>query len=191
MSGRGKGKSHAFTGDFIALGSKGGSSKSSAPPPSSSHSASSLPPTKKVKTMKTGAGGGGVVGGDRSGSGYTWESIAEEVDIVDLVSIIEHSYSNGDTDRPEKLICGTVKTLRSSRAKPDTVVWMSLIHLAKTLPTMFSASDYIRDAFCSLLKRDMRESFKSKGNCLVSVLAANVLHTPFQVRIMFSVAIAT
>ena len=161
MSGRGKGKSHAFTGDFIALGSKGGSSKSSAPQPSSSHSASSLPPTKKVKTMKTGAGGG-VVGGDRSGSGYTWESIAEEVDIVDLVSIIEHSYSNGDTDRPEKLICGAVKTLRSSRAKPDTVVWMSLIHLAKTLPTMFSASDYIRDAFCSLLKIDMRESFKSK-----------------------------
>ena len=89
--------------------------------------------------------------------------------------------SNGDIDRPEKLICGAVKMLRSSRAKPDTVVWMSLVHLAKTLPTMFSASDYIRDAFCSLLKRDMRESFKSKGNCLVSVLAANVLYTAFQV----------
>ena len=34
----------------------------------------------------------------------------------------------------------------------------------------------------SLLRRDMRESFKSKGNCLVSVLAANVLNTAFQVN---------
>ena len=30
-------------------------------------------------------------------------------------------------------------------------------------------------AFCSLLKRDMSLNFKSKGNCLVSVLACNVM----------------
>lgn len=30
-------------------------------------------------------------------------------------------------------------------------------------------------AFCSLLKRDMSLNFKSKGNCLVSVLTCNVL----------------
>ena len=53
------------------------------------------------------------------------------------------------------------------------------MHLAKRIPDLF-CSDYVRDALCSLLKRDMRESFKSKGNCLVSVLAANVLYTAFQ-----------
>ena len=72
-----------------------------------------------------------------------------------------------------------MKQLRSSRAKPDTVTWLSLLHLAKRIPDLF-CSDYVRDALCSLLKRDMRESFKSKGNCLVSVLAANVLYTAFQ-----------
>ena len=56
-----------------------------------------------------------------------------------------------------------------------------MLHLAKNLPTLFSCSEYVRDALCSLLKRDMRESFKSKGNCLVSVLAANVLYTAYQV----------
>ena len=35
-------------------------------------------------------------------------------------------------------------------------------------------------AFCSLLKRDVKESYKSKGNALVSVLAANVLMAAFQ-----------
>ena len=34
----------------------------------------------------------------------------------------------------------------------------------------------------------MRESFKSKGNCLVSVLAANVLNTAFQVNFLNQVA---
>ena len=37
-----------------------------------------------------------------------------------------------------------------------------------------------QDALCSLLKRDVRESFKSKGNCLVSVMATNVLYAAFQ-----------
>ena len=41
---------------------------------------------------------------------------------------------------------------------------------------------------CSRFRRDMRESFKSKGNCLVSVLAANVLNAAFQVNFLIRVA---
>ena len=182
MSGRGKGKSsHAFTGDFIALGSKGGSSKSSSsassqPSGSGAGHSSSLAPSKKTKTMKTGSGSGLSV----ERSGLTWENIAEEVDMLDLVTLVETSFNTGDQDRAERLLCGAVKVLRSSRAKPDMVTWVSLIHLAKQYPDLFSSSDYVRDAFCSLLKRDMRESFKSKGNSLVSVLSANVLFAAFQ-----------
>ena len=190
MSGRGKGKaSHAFTGDLIALGSKGGSSKqqsSTAPPASSSHSGSSsgVSVSKKVKPIKSGSG---VVSGgsERLGAGLTWENIAEEVEILDLVNVVDNSLNTGDTERAERVLCGAVKGLRSSRAKPDMVGWMSLVHLAKKFPDLFSSSDFVRDALCSLLKRDMRESFKSKGNSLVSVLAANVLYAAFQVILIF------
>ena len=78
------------------------------------------------------------------------------------------------------LLCGAVKALRASRAKPDAVAWLSLLSLAKSQPKLFSGSELVKDALCSLLKRDVRESFKSKGNCLVSVMAANVLYSAFQ-----------
>ena len=76
-----------------------------------------------------------------AGAGNTWETVAEEVDMADLVATIgnhffsentkyfchssnifaEACYSVGDAERPERLLCGAVKTLRSSRAKPDPV----------------------------------------------------------------------
>ena len=73
-----------------------------------------------------------------------------------------------------------MKALRATRAKPDSVAWLSLLSLAKSQPKLFSGSELVKDALCSLLKRDVRESFKSKGNCLVSVMAANVLYSAFQ-----------
>jgi integrator complex subunit 1 len=45
---------------------------------------------------------------------------------------------------------------------------------------LFIGSEYVVDAFCSLLRRDLRESYKSKGNALVSVLAANILLFAFR-----------
>jgi len=52
--------------------------------------------------------------------------------------------------------------------------------LAKTHGYLFFSSKAVVEAFCSLLKRDVKESYKSKGNALVSVLAANVLMAAFQ-----------
>ena len=72
------------------------------------------------------------------------------------------------------LILGAVKTLKNQRAKPDPVLYLSLMHLSKSRDYFFQAKDII-DAFCSLLRRDVKEAYKSKGNALVSVLAANIL----------------
>ena len=84
----------------------------------------------------------GAGAGAGTGAGNTWETVAEEVDMADLVATIgnnctaylntkyfcpspnifaEACYSVGDAERPERLLCGAVKTLRSSRAKPDPV----------------------------------------------------------------------
>ena len=179
MSGRGKKGGQAYHGDLFMLGPKSGSSKVSTPPQNVGHG---QPPVKKSKTMKTSSGGGSsssaVVMGERPG--ISWESLAVETDMAELVAGIEGCDNEGDHERAEGLLCGAVKTLRATRAKPDTVAWLSLLHLAKKLPLLFSSSDPVREALCSLLKRDVRESFKSKGNSLVSVLAANVLYTAYQ-----------
>ena len=72
--------------------------------------------------------------------------------------------------------------MRKERAKPDQLTWLSLLFLVKSNPTMFVASEFVREAFCSLLKRDVRESYKSKGNSLVSLCAAGILMSAYQVN---------
>jgi integrator complex subunit 1 len=57
--------------------------------------------------------------------------------------------------------------------------------LAKCRDHLFVGSEYIIEAFCSLLRRDLKESYKSKGNSLVSVLATNLLLFAFRVPCNF------
>ena len=85
-----------------------------------------------------------------------------------------------DLERVNGLLCGAVKVLRGQRAKPDQLLYLALMFLAKSKSYIFSGNDAVLHAFCSLLKRDVKESYKSKGNALVSVLAANVLMAAFQ-----------
>ncbi len=68
-----------------------------------------------------------------------------------------------------------MKHLKSQRAKPDPVTYLSLMWLAKCKDYWFVSSESVLEAFCSLLKRDVKEAYKSKGNALVSVMAANIL----------------
>ena len=177
MSGRGKKAGQTYHGDLFVLGPKSGSSKVSntAPPQTVGHGQPALSSKKSKTTMKTSTSLGAA-----EKAGVSWETVAVETDMADLVAGIEGCDNEGDHERAEGLLCGAVKTLRSTRAKPDTVAWLSLLHLVKRLPLLFSSSDHVREALCSLLKRDVRESFKSKGNSLVSVLAANVLYTAYQ-----------
>ncbi len=79
--------------------------------------------------------------------------------------------SEDDRDRVTGLLCGAVKALRAQRAKPDQLLYLSLLFLAKSNQLMFLSSEHVIEAFCSLLKRDVKESYKSKGNALVSVMS--------------------
>ena len=42
-------------------------------------------------------------------------------------------------ERAEALLCGAAKTLRGTRAKPDSVLYLSLMHLSKAKPNLFSS----------------------------------------------------
>ncbi|KAL8588068.1 hypothetical protein ACOMHN_012106 [Nucella lapillus] len=107
-----------------------------------------------------------------------FEEAAIDVDPSELVSKALAASQEGDEEKIEGLICGAVRHLRNNRSKPDPIVYLSLMYLAKTQPSFF-VSDIIVEAFCSVLKRDVAHNFKSKGNPLVCVLACNVLMAAF------------
>ena len=52
--------------------------------------------------------------------------------------------------------------------------------MAKCRESAYVDSEYVTEAFCSLLRRDIKDVYKSKGNTLVSVLAANLLLSAYR-----------
>jgi len=54
-----------------------------------------------------------------------------------LVDAIEDAIDKSDDDRMEALLCGAVKTLRATRSKPDSALFLALMCLAKSRPTLF------------------------------------------------------
>ncbi|KAH3871098.1 hypothetical protein DPMN_034292, partial [Dreissena polymorpha] len=103
-----------------------------------------------------------------------YEESAIEVENTDLLSEIGSADESNEIERLEGLLCGAVKHLHQNRSKPDPIVFLTLMHLAKSKPNIFNR-ELVIEAFCTLLRRDMSLNFKSKGNLIVSVLVCNVL----------------
>lgn len=121
-----------------------------------------------------------------------------------LLEEIEAAELEGNDDRLEGVLCGAVKQLKVTRAKPDSTLYLSLMYLAKIKPNIFAtegvievragrapsepapgglcpcASPRLPQALCSLLRRDASISFKAKGNSLVSVLACSLLMAAYE-----------
>ncbi|XP_025095936.1 integrator complex subunit 1-like isoform X2 [Pomacea canaliculata] len=107
-----------------------------------------------------------------------YEEVAIDVEPSDILRKVLDAEEDGDDDKVEGLLCGAVKHLRANRSKPDQTVFLTLMYLAKTRPTVLQ-SETVIEAFCSTLKRDLALNFKAKGNPLVSVFACNVLMSAF------------
>ncbi|KAK3090472.1 hypothetical protein FSP39_012133, partial [Pinctada imbricata] len=107
-----------------------------------------------------------------------FEELAIEVDSHNLLEEVLEAEDTCNDERMEGLLCGAVKHLHYNRSKPDQAVYLTLMYLAKTHSAIFN-SDVVIQAISSLLRRDLSLNFKSKGNCLVSVLACEVLMEAF------------
>jgi len=59
------------------------------------------------------------------------------VEGADLVDAVEDAIDKSDDDRLEALLCGAVKMLRATRSKPDAALFLALMCLAKSRPTLF------------------------------------------------------
>ncbi|KAB0403447.1 hypothetical protein E2I00_001896, partial [Balaenoptera physalus] len=81
-----------------------------------------------------------------------------------LLDEIEAAELEGNDDRLEGVLCGAVKQLKVTRAKPDSTLYLSLMYLAKIKPNIFATEGVI----------------EAKGNSLVSVLACNLLMAAYE-----------
>ncbi|GAB6028979.1 Integrator complex subunit 1 [Chamberlinius hualienensis] len=127
----------------------------------------------KLSTASTSSGGSTEVKKESS-RGEVWETIAIEVEPNQLVTMVLAAEEAGDDEKCEKLLCGAVKGLRNSRFKPEPALYLSLMLLAKSRPTLF-CTDIVTEGYSSLLRRDIGVGMKSKNNALVPLLAANIL----------------
>lgn len=197
---------HPPPGDFIALGSKGQANESKTastllkPAPSglpserkrdaaaALSSASALTGlTKRPKLSSTpplsalGRLAEAAVAEKRAISPSIKEPSVVPIEVLPTVLLdeIEAAELEGNDDRIEGVLCGAVKQLKVTRAKPDSTLYLSLMYLAKIKPNIF-ATEGVIEALCSLLRRDASINFKAKGNSLVSVLACNLLMAAYE-----------
>lgn len=195
------------SGDFIALGSKQRSSTADIPEPKPPAKSSSMGSSSSERKRNEGASGSSTsvaskkpklapaapsslarlgssaaapqIKREPSNKSDQWDAIAVEVDPTDFLSRVLKAEDVGDDDKVESLMCGAAKTLKNTRPKPDPMLYLTLMFLAKTRPRIYD-SEVVIEAFCSLLKRDVTVNFKTKGNNLTSVLACNLLLAAFQ-----------
>ncbi|KAG5319212.1 INT1 protein, partial [Pseudoatta argentina] len=115
-----------------------------------------------------------------SSSAEAWEVLVIDTDPADFVPMALEANDNDEGDRVIGIICGAIKTLKNLRWKPDNLLYMGLLYLAKIRPSIFS-NDCILHALSSLLRRDSnnQNSYKTKVSPLVPVLAANLLTKGF------------
>lgn len=102
-----------------------------------------------------------------------WEKIAIEIEPVDFVQRVLHSIEQQDSDTVVRVVCGAIKALISPK-KPDNLLTMSLLYLAKLRPHIF-CNETISSGLESILRRDSQNTFKGKNNPTVHILACNLL----------------
>ncbi|XP_007467137.1 PREDICTED: integrator complex subunit 1 [Lipotes vexillifer] len=197
---------HPPPGDFIALGSKGQATESKTASSLLKPAPASLPSERKRDAAAALAGASALTGLTKrpklsstpplSALGRLAEAaVAEkraispsikepsvvpiEVPPAVLLDEIEAAELEGNDDRLEGVLCGAVKQLKVTRAKPDSTLYLSLMYLAKIKPNIF-ATEGVIEALCSLLRRDASVNFKAKGNSLVSVLACSLLMAAYE-----------
>ncbi|XP_018599754.2 integrator complex subunit 1 isoform X3 [Scleropages formosus] len=198
---------HPPPGDFIALGSKSQGGEPKAPAVLLKPTSSGLPADRKreTTTLPSSSNSGlsslakrpklsstppvSALGRLADVAAVDKRSISPSIKEPSVVPIevppavlldeIEAAEAEGNDERIEGILCGAVKQLKLTRAKPDITLYLSLMYLAKIKPNVF-ATEGVIEALCSLLRRDASINFKAKGNSLVSVLACNLLMAAYE-----------
>lgn len=115
--------------------------------------------------------------GDGSSSNSTldyWEQVAADCEVVDLIPSVLSAIEQQNSDTVIALVCGAIRSLVVARSKPDSMLFLTLLYLAKIRPQLF-CNDVVTTALISILKRDTGHAFKGRTNPTLHILAANLL----------------
>lgn len=129
---------------------------------------SSSQPQSSSHTSRTSEGSSGS-----SSNLEYWVQVARECEPAELVQSVLAAIDLQDSDTVVALLCGAIKAL-TLRLKPESVLSLSLLYLAKVRPSMF-CNETVTQALLSILKRDTQHTFKSRNNPSTHILAANLL----------------
>lgn len=103
-----------------------------------------------------------------------WEQVAVECEVVELVTSVLSAIEQQNSDTVIALVCGAIRSLVASRSKPDMILLLQMVYLAKMRPQLF-CNEVVTSALSSILKRDTAHAFKGRTNPTVHILAANLL----------------
>eukprot|EP00794_Sanderia_malayensis_P009153 gene9152-10125_t len=99
---------------------------------------------------------------------------------LELERRVLEAHSQGQIDQVEGLLCGALKTLKINRMKPDPLIYLTLIGLAKTKPDVFQLKPVTQHLLMFLKRETSTSAVKPKPNPLLTSMACNILTNVFQ-----------
>lgn len=104
-----------------------------------------------------------------------WEQVATDCELVDLIPSVLSAIEQQNSDTVIALVCGAIRSLVLSRSKPDSMMYLTLLYMAKIRPQLF-CNEVVTTALLSILKRETASiAFKGRTNPTLHILAANLL----------------
>lgn len=97
-----------------------------------------------------------------------------DCEVVDLIPSVLSAIEQQNSDTVIALVCGAVRSLVTSRSKPDSMLYLTLVYMAKIRPQLF-CNDVVTTALVSILKRETGHAFKGRTNPTLHILATNLL----------------
>ncbi|EDW01935.1 GH20174 [Drosophila grimshawi] len=109
-----------------------------------------------------------------------WEQLAEECDLSNVIECIYSAIEQSDNEAVMRIICGVIRhatsTSVASRAKVDSVAYLTLLFVAKVQPNFFN-NDVVAYALLSFLRRET--NMKMRYNINLHILFTNLLARGF------------
>lgn len=103
-----------------------------------------------------------------------------EASPVDLEASVLEASSMNQTEQVEGYICAALKTLKLNRLKPDPMLYLTIIGLAKARPELFLLRGVTEHLLMFLKRETSASAVKPKPNPLLTSMACNVLVHVYQ-----------
>lgn len=93
----------------------------------------------------------------------------------ELGELVLAAHVKGDQDQIDGLLCGAMKTLKLNRLKPDPMLYLTLLNLAKEKPTLFTTKRVLEVNHYIFLKLILLYTLNSLSNEIQNALLHNLI----------------